>query len=163
MLLRPSETWPGGLATWGVCRLLGGKEGQLVRPRVRDPAETWEADCLHYCAWRDTVDILASSESRLLGRGLWWSPRGSRWPQVGGTLSLFSKHVWMPSLCQGTALGTGDSEDWSLDLSGVTRIWPPWGQGSYSLLSTKLLEEQLVRKCGGCSWISVLWMKEITK
>lgn len=36
-------------------------------------------------------------------------PQERSWPLVGGTLYLLNKYVLMPTLCQDTGLGTGDS------------------------------------------------------
>ena len=111
------EAWPPGeyAGCWGGA----GKEGQLVRPKVRDPTETWEAGCPHYCAQRDTVDILASSEPHLLGRGLWWSSQGTSGPRWVGPF-LHSVNMHECPLCAKArlwALGTQWTEAW---------IWVGW-------------------------------------
>lgn len=86
--------------------------GQDRRPRVRDPSQAWKTGCPDHCVLRDVGSIVGTitgvpsgRQEELCGGSL----QGSRWPQVGGTLDPFSKYVSVPTVCQGTALGMGES------------------------------------------------------
>lgn len=102
--------WPHGelAECWGLVQ-----EGQAVRtdrPRVGDPTRAWEADQIAMSKGTQWTFWVPQPESHLAGKkssmvGVLREAFGLRW--VGHY--PFSKYVLMPTLCQGTALGTGDS------------------------------------------------------
>lgn len=99
--------WPRGelVECWGLVQ-----EGQAVRrgrPRVRDPTQAWKADQI---AVSKGTQWVPQPESHLVGKknsmvGVLREAGGLRW--VGHY--PFNKCALMPAVCQGAALGMGDS------------------------------------------------------
>jgi len=104
-----SVAWPGG--ELAECWLV--QEGQAIRtgrPRVRDPTQAWEAGQIAVSKGTQWTFWVLQPESHLVGKkssmvGFLREADGLRW--VGHY--PFSKYVLIPTVCQGTALGIGDS------------------------------------------------------